>query len=174
MASRSEPEPSPAELGAAPSTLESNLCWLLSQASYSLTTRLTDGLAQIGFSPREHLVLTTAAAGSYTQTDLARMVGLDKTTMVVTLDQLEAAGLAERRPSPTDRRVRVITVTDGGRRKLREADEIMERIRMETLSVLPERQRATFLDALTVLVKVRHGAQPAVGSQSVHRRVRRG
>ena len=38
--------------------------------------------------------------GEYTQTELVRMVGLDKTTMVVTLDQLEAEGLAERRPSP--------------------------------------------------------------------------
>ena len=42
------------------------------------------------------------------------MVGLDKTTMVVTLDELEAAGLAERRPSPTDRRARVIAVTKAG------------------------------------------------------------
>ena len=28
------------------------------------------------------------------------MIGLDKTTLVVTLDELEAAGLAERRPPP--------------------------------------------------------------------------
>ena len=53
--------------------------------------------------------------GEFTQTEIARMVGLDKTTMVVTVDELEAAGLAERRPSSTDRRARVIEVTkDGG------------------------------------------------------------
>ena len=35
---------------------------------------------------------STAIAGEYTQTALAQAVGLDKTTMVVTLDELEAAG----------------------------------------------------------------------------------
>ena len=34
--------------------------------------------------------------GAYTQTELARLIGLDKTTMVVTVDELEAAGLAKR------------------------------------------------------------------------------
>ena len=60
--------------------------------------------------------------GEYTQTELARIVGLDKTTMVVTLDELEAAGLAERRPSATDRRARVVAVTKAGERKVRQAD----------------------------------------------------
>ncbi|MEK8105286.1 MarR family winged helix-turn-helix transcriptional regulator [Micromonospora sp. M12] len=41
---------------------------------------------------------------------------MDKTTMVVTLDQLERAGLAERRPVPTDRRARLVAVTPAGRR----------------------------------------------------------
>ena len=34
--------------------------------------------------------------------------------MVVTMDALERDGLAERRPSPTDRRARIIAVTDAG------------------------------------------------------------
>ena len=46
-------------------------------------------------------MLSTARTGEFTQKELADMVGLDKTTMVVTVDALEAAGLAERVPSPT-------------------------------------------------------------------------
>src|SRR3954463_13738048 len=86
----------------------SNLCWLLSRASYTLTTELTAALEDLGISPRAHAVLAAAGTGAYTQTELARAGGLDKTTMVVTLDELEAAGVAERRPSPTDRRARVV------------------------------------------------------------------
>src|SRR4051794_41257981 len=86
-----------------PPPLCDNLCWLLSRASYTLTTELTAALEDLGISPRAHAVLAAAATGAYTQTELARTVGLDKTTMVVTLDELEAAGVAERRPAPAHR-----------------------------------------------------------------------
>ena len=83
--------------------------------------------------------------GEFTQTEIARMVGLDKTTMVVTVDELEAAGLAERRPSATDRRARVIVVTDAGATVVREADEVLDRVRDDVLSVLEPDERQVFL-----------------------------
>jgi MarR family transcriptional regulator for hemolysin len=135
-----------------PHELSENLCWLLSRASQSLTAQLTAALADLGLSPRMHMVLLAAMTGDHTQIELARMVGLDKTTLVVALDELEAAGLAERRPSSTDRRVRVIAVTDAGARKVAKADEIMDRIRDDVLAVLPEDERAAFTEALTRLV----------------------
>ena len=101
-----------------PDVLAQNLCWLLSQASYALATELTAALEDLGISPRSHCVLSTAMTGELTQTELAQAVGLDKTTMVVTIDELETAGLAERRPSQTDRRARVIGVTKAGQRKV--------------------------------------------------------
>jgi MarR family transcriptional regulator, transcriptional regulator for hemolysin len=146
-----------------------DLCWLLSRASYTLTTELTAAFEDLGLSPRANCVLSVAMTGDYTQTELARRVGLDKTTMVVTLDGLEAAGLAERRPSAQDRRVRVIAVTPAGERKVREAEEIAERIRADVLSVLPARDRKIFLDALTRLVTERL-SEPVACSQPVRRR----
>src|SRR3979409_1199881 len=107
MGPRTELAPAVAE---APQPLTTKLCWLLSRASYTLTTEMTAALEGLGLSPRAHAVLATAMTGDHTQTELARIVGLDKTTMVVTLDELEAAGLAERRPSSEDRRARVIAV----------------------------------------------------------------
>src|SRR3979409_1532393 len=96
MARNTELAPAVAE---APQPVTEKLCWLLSRASYILTTEMTAALESLGLSPRAHAVLATAMTGDHTQTDLARIVGVDKTTMVVTLDELEAAGLAERRPS---------------------------------------------------------------------------
>jgi MarR family transcriptional regulator for hemolysin len=156
----------------APQPLCDNLCWLLSRASYTLTTELTAALEGLGISPRAHSVLAAAATGDHSQTELARLVGLDKTTMVVTLDELEAAGLAERRPSPSDRRARVIAVTKAGARKLREAEAIGDAIREDVLGVLPARERKVFLGALTRLVGDRL-AEPVQCAQPVRRRAPR-
>ncbi len=149
-----------------------DLCWLLSRASYTLTTELTAGLERLGISPRAHCVLAAALTGDHTQTELARMVGLDKTTMVVTLDELEQGGLAERRPSSEDRRARVIAVTKAGKRKVDEAQAIADEIRADVLSVLPPDEREVFLDALTRLVGDRL-SEPVVCSQPVRRRAPR-
>ena len=132
----------------APASLSSELCWLLSRASHNLTTEMTAALEDVGISPRFHAVLATAMTGEHTQTEIARIVGLDKTTMVVTVDELEAAGLAERRPSSTDRRARVIDVTDAGKRSVKKADKVLDRVRDEVLSDLEPEERQIFLNAL--------------------------
>jgi MarR family transcriptional regulator, transcriptional regulator for hemolysin len=152
--------------------LSANLCWLLSTAAHSLTTEMTRAMEGLGVSPRGFSVLTTALSGAYTQTELARMVGLDKTTMVVTLDELEAAGLAERRPSPTDRRARVIGVTEAGERKVREADEISARTNEDILGVLDADEREAFMAALTRLVCERL-SEPVACAKPVRRRAPR-
>lgn len=131
-----------------PAPLTSDLCWLLSRASHNLTTVLTAALEDVGISPRAHAVLATALTGEQTQTEIARLVGLDKTTMVVTVDELEAGGLAERRLSKTDRRARVIVVTDAGKRLVKAADKVLDRVRDDVLSALEPDERQVFLDAL--------------------------
>lgn len=147
----------------------SDLCWLLAHASHSLMTESTAALEASGISPREHAVLATAMTGEYTQTEIARAVGVDKTTMVVTVDELEAAGLAERRSSQTDRRARVIAVTPAGERKVREAEAILDRVRDDVLSVLPQSERKVFLRALGLLACGRL-SEPVACAHAVRRR----
>ena len=138
-------------MGEQPEPLAANLGWLLAQASHVLKTELTAALEGLGVSPRAYHVLSTALGKRYTQTELARIVGVDKTTMVVTLDELEVAGLAERRASPVDRRTRVVMVTEAGARKVRQAEEIAARIHADVLETLPAPQRRTLLDGLARL-----------------------
>jgi MarR family transcriptional regulator for hemolysin len=153
----------------APAALSSDLCWLLSRASHALMTELTVALEDHGISPRDHAVLVTAMTGEFTQTQVARMVGLDKTTMVVTVDELEAAGLAERCPSSTDRRARVIRVTEAGEEKLREAEKVLDRVRDDVLGVLLPDEREVFLRALGTLACGRL-AEPVACAHPVRRR----
>jgi MarR family transcriptional regulator, transcriptional regulator for hemolysin len=154
---------------APPAPLASDLCWLMARASHALMTELTSALEQSGISPREHAVLVTAMTGTYTQTELARLVGLDKTTMVVTIDDLEAAGLAERRPSTTDRRARVIAVTPAGTRKVRAAEKVLDEVREDVLGELPDDERDVFLRALGRLACGRL-SEPVACAHPVRRR----
>jgi MarR family transcriptional regulator, transcriptional regulator for hemolysin len=153
----------------APAALTSDLGWLLSRASHALTTELTAALEDLGISPRAHAVLATAMTADLTQSEIARVVGLDKTTMVVTIDELEAAGLAERRPSSTDRRARVITVTEAGARKVRQADRVLDQVRNDVLSGLGDDEREVFLRALGKLACGRL-ANPVPCAHPVRRR----
>ncbi|MGW3603378.1 MarR family winged helix-turn-helix transcriptional regulator [Micromonospora sp. NPDC005161] len=129
-----------------------DLLFLLSWASHALQTEHAAGLAELGISPRAHYVLAQARTGDLTQRQIGERCGVDKTTMVVTLDQLERAGLAERRPAPTDRRARLVSVTPAGEQILERAQEVVRRIQDELLATLPQQDRETFLRALTALV----------------------
>jgi MarR family transcriptional regulator, transcriptional regulator for hemolysin len=126
-----------------------DLMFLLSQANHALTTELTARLAELNLTPRSHCVLRTAATGGdRTQSRIAEECGLDKTTMVVTVDELEAAGYAQREVWLEDRRVRFVAVTPMGARASEEADAIVAQVYDDVLADLPADERAGFLAAL--------------------------
>ncbi len=139
---------------------ETDLLFLLAQASHALATELTVRLAELGITPRSHCVLAKALAGELTQSQVAEQCALDKTTMVVTLDALERDGLAERRTSSSDRRARIIGVTEAGERVVAAADAIVALTYSDVLAALPERERGAFLDSLNRLVDGRLATPP--------------
>ncbi|MBV8941791.1 MAG: winged helix-turn-helix transcriptional regulator [Solirubrobacterales bacterium] len=149
-----------------------NLAWLLYRAHWGLAAELTAALAPLGVSARDYHVLRAALSGEHTQTELAEMIGLDKTTMVVAVDELERAGLAERHPAPDDRRARIIAVTAGGKRKVAEADKVKERVQAEVLGDLSAREAAALIEGLSKLVEGRL-SEPAECSPPLRRRVPR-
>jgi MarR family transcriptional regulator, transcriptional regulator for hemolysin len=136
-----------------------NLAWLLYRAHWALAAELTAALAPIGVSARGYHVLRAALSGDHTQTELADAVGLDKTTMVVAIDELERQGFAERRPSPHDRRARIIAVTAAGKRKVAEAEKVKERVQADVLGELPARDQKALIDGLQKLVQGRLSEQ---------------
>ena len=136
-------------------TAKLDLVLLLSQASHALTAELTARLSALGISPRAHCVLSKAMTGELSQIQLAELCDLDKTTMVVTIDELEKAGLAARRPSIADRRARIISVTDAGKKLLRRADAVVDEVYEDVLASLPSQERLAFSSALNRLVQGR-------------------
>jgi MarR family transcriptional regulator for hemolysin len=147
--------PAPVETSDCPACLLGNLNWLLAQAHYALASELASAFEPLGISPRGHSVLAAAMTEAHTQTELAELVGLDKTTMVVTLDELEATGLAKRVPSSTDRRARVIEVTAAGRAKVSSANTIVTRVQADVLASLGASDCDALLRTLGQLVQDR-------------------
>ena len=143
-----------------PECLAGNLAWLLSQAHFAMLSELHAALRPQGVTPRGYHVLIAAQTGDRTQTELAGLVGLDKTTMVVTVDELESAGLAERIPSETDRRARVISVTAKGDKVVSECTRLLDEMQAEVLESLPRDERGPLLSGLATLVRDRLSDAP--------------
>lgn len=123
----------------APARTEPDLSYLLDHTSHVLRTRMAARLGEIGLTARMHCVLVHALEEERTQAQLAEIGDMDKTTMVVTVDALEKAGLAERHPSSTDRRARVIAVTEKGARVARESQRIVDSVHEDALASSPPR-----------------------------------
>jgi DNA-binding MarR family transcriptional regulator len=161
--------PAPDQTRSSPACLTTNLSWLLSHVEHALATEIAAALAPLGLGARGFCVLATALRGELTQGELAGMIGLDKTTMVVTVDELERDDLAERRPASHDRRARVIAVTEAGEGVLQEGQRVIEQVQESVLEALPARERTAFLSALTRLAGDRL-AQPAECHPPLRRR----
>lgn len=151
------------------SPLSTNLAWLLSQAAHAMVSEMTAGFEDLGISPRGHCVLTTASTGEFTQKELADKIGLDKTTMVVTIDFLEKKGYALRTPSKSDRRARVISVTESGREIAQQGQGILAGIQADVLASVPDDGREQFMETLSELVCGRLST-PAACSRQPRRR----
>ncbi|WP_021593936.1 MarR family winged helix-turn-helix transcriptional regulator [Actinomadura welshii] len=152
----------------APASTQTDLSFLLDHTGHVLRTRMTAALAEIGLTPRMHCVLVHALEEERTQIQLAEIGDMDKTTMVVTVDALEKAGLAERRPSSTDRRARIIAVTEEGARVAARSQEIVDGVHEAALGSLPEDQRDALVRALASLVNG-HLATPSESPRAVRR-----
>ncbi|MEO3746622.1 MarR family winged helix-turn-helix transcriptional regulator [Plantactinospora sp. B5E13] len=152
----------------APTRTEPDLSFLLDHTSHVLRTRMAAALAEIGLTARMHCVLVHALPEERTQAQLAELGDMDKTTMVVTVDALEKAGLAQRRQSGTDRRARIVAVTPEGARVAGRSQEIVDRVHREALDSLPAEEREVLVRALNRLA-TGHLADPVEGPQPVRR-----
>jgi DNA-binding MarR family transcriptional regulator len=76
------------------------------------------------------------ARSPMTMGDLAATLGIDAPYATLVVDELERQGLVERRPHPTDRRMKVVAATARGSTIAAEAEEIMGRP-PEGLAALP-------------------------------------
>ena len=116
--------------------------------------RFEGTLARYGAAPRYlGLLGLIAHQPGQPQSRLAEAITLKRSSLVAIIDRLGAEGLVERRPSPSDRRVNSVWLTERGKHVLRELMTRAEQEEVRLAAGLTEQERADLLRLLGRIVQ---------------------
>lgn len=86
-----------------------------------------------------------------TQTELGRLIGMDKATISGMVSRLQRRGLLQFRPDPLDRRSRIIALTAEGEALLAQALRRIDQVSEDTLAPISAAERAALRETLRKL-----------------------
>lgn len=152
---RASPAPSAAlaarECKLAPGMLPQLLGYQLRLAQLSVFQDFDQHVGTLGLSPgRAGVLMLVDANPGVSQSDLARAVGLDRSTMVPLLDDLERRGVLERQKGP-DRRTNGLWLTVPGKRLLTQLKQRIQEHEARIASRLAEGEREQLFALLSKL-----------------------
>ncbi len=129
---------------------------------------VSDQMSGCGLSmARTKMLKRLSEQGPARQGSLATDFGLSPHSITDLVDGLERHGLAERRPDPTDRRAKLVAITEAGEVSLEVANAIRERALTQIFGALSEEDRATLLRLLDSLDEAAGKLTPAPCSSAV-------
>jgi DNA-binding MarR family transcriptional regulator len=127
------------------SALAADLGWGLGMVFRAYVVAAHAAVADLPGGPRGYQVLAAAAQGTVgSQLALAQHLGVDRTVMTYLIDDLETAGLIERRPDPADRRARRVVATKHGTKLLVTLNNRLRAAEADLLAPLDDKGRDTF------------------------------
>jgi DNA-binding MarR family transcriptional regulator len=129
--------------------LRARLGYLLKHAFLELEELHAVHLAGCAVNVRElSVLLLLDGREPESQQQAAERLGVDRTTMVGLLDELESKGLVVREPDPADRRRNVIVLTDAGRNALKDAKAASDKAERQLLADLSPSEAERLRDLL--------------------------
>jgi DNA-binding MarR family transcriptional regulator len=136
-----------------PAALSDRLGFLLGRAHLAHRSIAERAFASLGVGVKEFGALAVLVEeGPLSQQRLGERQGIDRTTMVAVVDELERSGLVERRRNRADRRAYSLNPTAKGRRLLGQASEAEKRAEGEFLTPLPAPDRRRLKQLLRTLI----------------------
>jgi MarR family transcriptional regulator for hemolysin len=128
---------------------ERSFGFLLHDISRLMRKRFERRARTIGLTRAQWSVLANVARKEgINQTALAEILEIEPITLVRQIDRLEAAGWIERRLDPTDRRVRLLYLTESAQPILERMRELGAATKAETLASLTPAQQEALIDTL--------------------------
>lgn len=111
----------------------------------TLNTRVEALLSPLGLTAREFGILETLSReGPINQLAIARSRALDPAVIVAAIDGLEAKAFVERKVDPSDRRNRLVNLTNAGNQVVAEAATVIDTAERSFLSSLQESDQDVF------------------------------
>jgi DNA-binding MarR family transcriptional regulator len=129
---------------------------------------VNDEMTGCGLSmARTKVLLRLREQGPVRQNSLAADFGLSPHSITDIVDGLERLGLAERRPDPTDRRAKLVAITEAGQACLEVANAARERALTRIFGALSDEDLATLLRLLDSLDEAAATLTAAPGGPAV-------
>jgi DNA-binding MarR family transcriptional regulator len=145
----------------------SSLGFLLSQVGVYASQRFARRIAALDLHPPLFRVLNVVdAAEGQSQQAIGEAIGAPASRMVAIVDELEQRGLIERRPHPSDRRIRALYLTADGRRLLGRGRKIAMEHEGELtrgMSQADRKQLTALLQKLVEAQGIGRGVHPGLG-----------
>ncbi|TDE30928.1 MarR family transcriptional regulator [Actinomadura sp. 6K520] len=137
-----------------PAAGQVGLGMLLAKAHNQSRERLNEALRPLGIDVRKFAVLVALPMyGPVSQRDLIGHIGIDKSTMVRLIDEMEAGGLVSRERVPHDRRAYAIVPTLRGAQTLAEARDAAEQVGESIFGPFTSAEREQLVDLLRRLAE---------------------
>jgi MarR family transcriptional regulator, lower aerobic nicotinate degradation pathway regulator len=160
------PSPSPVvKLGVKPPyELVCSTAFLLKRLGWAIKDRTFAAFEAAGESPYHYSVLAVLEESAReTQATIADALGYDRSWLVGLLDELEQAGLIERKRDPADRRRHLVSLKPAGTKRLARLRAISHGVEEEFLAPLDPAQREQ-LHAVLLTLAAHHDPRYAPGS----------
>jgi DNA-binding MarR family transcriptional regulator len=123
---------------------------------------VNDEMSTCGLSmARTKVLMRLLDQGPSRQSVLAADLGLAPHSITDIVDGLERQGLAQRRADATDRRAKLVAITEAGRACVQVARVTRERLMRQFFGALSEEDRVTFLRLLDTLDEAMTPAAPS-------------
>ena len=123
--------------------------FLLRLAHQRATTNLADAIGERGLTAMQFVtMLRLHELGPLAQNELGRSVGMAPANIHTIVRRLLASGLVATDPSPTDKRVTLVRLTNAGKRTIQRIAPAADAANARTLSALAGRERRALLDSL--------------------------
>lgn len=149
MAPRKARQPQTGDVRLDDSDLESLIGYNLKRAYVIVRTDFRKTLGEDGMSARVLSALSLCVRfANITQSELARMMGIERSGLVAIVDELERRDYLRRIPVPTDRRVQALVPTDTGRAAYAEAIEAVRAHEDALFSDMTPDEKQTLLHLL--------------------------
>lgn len=143
-----------------PQVLATRAGFLLNRLAGRIRQMTEHALAPLEIVPKHYgLMAVIKASGPTTQQSLCESLKIDRTSMVLLVDEAESKDLVVRNAHPTDRRCHLLSLSENGLKTFDQAHRLVERAEDAFFDTLNTEEKENFLTLLGKLFKNSDGPE---------------